>query len=191
MREELETLAEHGCNVTRSFCYWPDFVPAPEQLDEEVLARFSDFLDAHVELQLGTIPTFIVGHMSGQNWDPAWREGRDLYRDVWLVSQQAWFAEQVARRFGSHPAVVGWLISNEMPIYGAPASSDEVTAWARILVQAVRAGGARSRSRWATAPGASRCPARTTATRFASSRRSSTSSGPMSIRWRTTRSGST
>jgi endo-1,4-beta-mannosidase len=143
VRQELATLAEHGCTVTRSFCYWPDFVPTAEQLDEEVLSRFSDFLDAHVELELGTIPTFIVGHMSGQNWDPSWRVDRDLYRDVWLVSQQAWFAEQIAGRFGSHPAVVGWLISNEMPLYGGAASSDEVTAWARILVQAVRAGGAR------------------------------------------------
>jgi endo-1,4-beta-mannosidase len=142
VRQELEVLAEHGCNVTRSFCYWPDFMPAPEQLDEEVLARFSDFLNAHAELELGTIPTFVVGHMSGQNWDPDWRQGRDLYRDVWLVSQQAWFAHELARRFGGHPAVVGWLLSNEMPIYGGPATADEVTAWARILVQAVRAAGA-------------------------------------------------
>ena len=142
VRQELEVLAEHGCNVTRSFCYWPDFMPAPEQLDDDVLARFSDFLNAHSELELGTIPTFIVGHMSGENWDPAWRQGRDLYRDVWLVSQQAWFAEQIARRFGQHPAVVGWLLSNEMPLYGGPATGDEVAAWARLLVQAVRAGGA-------------------------------------------------
>jgi endo-1,4-beta-mannosidase len=142
VREELAVLAEHGCNVTRSFCYWPDFVPAPEELDEEVLSRFSDFLNAHAELGLGTIPTFIVGHMSGENWDPAWREGRDLYRDVWLVAQQAWFAEEIARRFGRHRAVVGWLVSNEMPLYGGPATSDEIAAWARIVVQAVRAAGA-------------------------------------------------
>jgi endo-1,4-beta-mannosidase len=142
VRGELEVLAEHGCNVTRSFCYWPDFVPEPERLDEEVLSRFADFLDAHSELGLGTIPTFIVGHMSGENWDPGWRQGRDLYRDVWLVSQQAWFAGEIARRYGHHPAVVGWLLSNEMPLYGGPATSEEVTAWARILVQAVRAAGA-------------------------------------------------
>ena len=142
VRQELEVLAEHGCNVTRSFCYWPDFMPAPERLDHDVLSRFSDFLDAHDELGLGTIPTFIVGHMSGENWDPAWRNGRDLYRDVWLVSQQAWFAAEVARRFGTHSAVVGWLLSNEMPLYGGAATGDEVAAWARILVQAVRAAGA-------------------------------------------------
>ena len=46
--------------------------------------------------------------------------GRDLYRDVWLVAQQAWFAEEVAPRYARHPAVVGWLVSNEMPLYGGP-----------------------------------------------------------------------
>ncbi len=139
--EELAVLADHGCTVTRSFCYWPDFVPEPERLDEQVLDRFTDFLDAHSELGLETIPTFIVGHMSGENWNPAWRQGRDLYRDVWLVSQQAWFVGEIARRFHRH-AVAGWLLSNEMPLYGGPASTEEVTAWARILIQAVRAAGA-------------------------------------------------
>jgi endo-1,4-beta-mannosidase len=141
VRAELVVLAEHGCNVTRSFCYWPDFVPAPGQLDEAVLDRFGDFLAAHGELELGTIPTFIVGHMSGENWDPVWRQGRDLYRDVWLVSQQAWFAAEIARRFGQNPAIVGWLVSNEMPLYGGPATAEEITAWARIMVQAVRSAG--------------------------------------------------
>ena len=142
LREELHTLAAHGLNVTRSFCFWPDFVPEPERLDPVVLDRFRDFLDAHAELGLGTIPTFIVGHMSGENWDPSWRHDRDLYRDVWLVSQQAWFAGEIARRFGNHPAVVGWLISNEMPLYGGPAAVDEVVSWARLVVQSVRAAGA-------------------------------------------------
>ena len=90
-----------------------------------------------------TIPTFLVGHMSGENWDPAWRQGRDLHRDVWMVSQQAWFAAEIARRFGDHPAVCGWLVSNEMPLYGGPASVEEITAWARIVVQAVRSTGSR------------------------------------------------
>src|SRR3954453_20090732 len=91
---------------------------------------------------MGTIPTFLVGHMSGENWDPAWRQGRDLYRDVWMGSQQAWLGEQLARLFGRHPAIAGWLVSNEMPLYGGPGTTEEITAWARLVVQAVRAGGA-------------------------------------------------
>jgi endo-1,4-beta-mannosidase len=141
VREELATLAAHGINLTRSFCYWPDFQPEPDRLDEAVLARFADFLDRHREAGLATAPTFIVGHMSGQNWDPAWRQGRDLYGDVWMVARQAWYVRQVTERFAGHPAVAGWVLSNEMPLYGGPAPVETVTAWAELLVQAVRAGG--------------------------------------------------
>jgi endo-1,4-beta-mannosidase len=138
---ELRVLREHGMNLTRSFFYWPDFHPEPGRIDDEMAARYADFLDRHTEQGMATIPTFIVGHMSGENWDPVWRHGRDLYGDVWMVARQAWFAERMTARFHEHPAVAGWLISNEMPIYGEPASREQVTSWARLMVQAVRAGG--------------------------------------------------
>jgi len=142
VKGELDVLASLGCTLTRSFCYWPDFMPAPETLDDEVMARFINFLDLHREAGLRTIPTFIVGHMSGANWDPVWRGERDLYRDVWFVSQQAWFVAEVARRSATHPAVGAWLLSNEMPIYGRNGDEKVVTSWARLLVQALRSAGA-------------------------------------------------
>ena len=141
VREELTTLRDHGLTMTRSFLYWPDAMPAPHRLDEEQLAHFGDFLDLHAELGLTTIPTFLVGHMSGENWDPAWRQGRDLYSDTWMVAEQAWYIRNVVERWADHPAVTGWLISNEMPIYGMEAPQKAVTAWAELMVQAVRAGG--------------------------------------------------
>ena len=142
VREELRVLRDHQLNVTRSFFYWPDFMPAPDRLDSTLLDRYQDFLDAHREVGMRTIPTFIVGHMSGENWDPAWRGGRDLYRDVWLVARQAWYVRELCRRFKDHPAVAGWLISNEMPIYGGSAPAEVVLSWAELMVQAVRAAGA-------------------------------------------------
>ncbi|WP_258038577.1 cellulase family glycosylhydrolase, partial [Streptomyces sp. SM12] len=143
---ELRTLREHGLTMTRSFFYWPDFHPEPHRIDEELCARYADFLDRHTAHGLETVPTFLVGHMSGENWDPAWRGDRDLYTDVWLVARQAWFAREMTRRFAGHPAVAGWLISNEMPIYGSPPGEPEadraaVAAWAQLMVDAVRAGG--------------------------------------------------
>ncbi|HYQ65150.1 cellulase family glycosylhydrolase [Actinophytocola sp.] len=138
---ELAVLAEHGMNLTRSFFYWPDFMPAPDRIDDDMVARYADFLDRHLDAGMATIPTFIVGHMSGENWDPVWRQGRDLYCDVWMVARQAWFVERMTARFHDHPAVAGWLISNEMPIYGERSPRDTVTSWAQLMVQAVRAGG--------------------------------------------------
>lgn len=146
--EELAVLADHGLTMTRSFLYWPQFHPEPDRIDEDLVARFGDFLDRHQALGMTTVPTFIVGHMSGENFDPAWRGERDLYADVWLVGRQAWFAGQIVKRFSAHPAVSGWLLSNEMPIYGRPphlalpaAPRAQVTAWAQLLIDAVRAAG--------------------------------------------------
>jgi endo-1,4-beta-mannosidase len=144
VRAELAVLRQHGLTMTRSFFYWPDFMPGPHEIDEKLAAHFTDFLDRHVEQNLTTIPTFIVGHMSGENWDPSWRNGRHLYEDVWMVGRQAWFAAEMTRRYAGHPAVAGWLVSNEMPIYGGSATDHEtVAAWARIIRDAVRAAGGR------------------------------------------------
>ena len=140
--QELAVLARHGLTMTRSFFFWPDFMPGPYDIDEAMTARFADFLDQHAAHGLATVPTFIVGHMSGENWDPAWRGGRHLYEDVWMVGRQAWFAGEMVSRFHAHPAVAGWLVSNEMPIYGGSGTDHEVVAtWARIIRDAVRAAG--------------------------------------------------
>lgn len=139
--QELRVLKEHGLAMTRSFFYWPDTVPQPHVLDADVVERFAGFLDLHAELGMATVPTFVVGHMSGQNWDPSWRAGRDLYRDIELVAEQAWYIRTLVERFAGHEAVAGWLVSNEMPIYGSSAPEPVVTAWAEVMVQAVRAGG--------------------------------------------------
>jgi endo-1,4-beta-mannosidase len=142
IREELSVLARHGLTMTRSFFYWPDFMPGPYEIDTKMAARFADFLDRHTDRGMTTIPTFIVGHMSGENWDPSWRADRDLYSDVWMVGRQAWFAGEMVRRFADHPAVAGWLVSNEMPLYGGATTSHEIVdSWAQLIKNAVRAAG--------------------------------------------------
>jgi len=42
-------------------------MPTPETLDVQLVERYADFLDQHAARGMRTIPTFIVGHMSGQN----------------------------------------------------------------------------------------------------------------------------
>jgi endo-1,4-beta-mannosidase len=146
---ELRVLRDHGITVTRSFLYWPDFQPTPDTLDPRMLERFDDFLERHRALGMHTIPTFIVGHMSGQNWDPAWREGRDIFSDAWFVDRQAWYVRSVAERWKDHESVTGWLLTNEIPIYAdwrgrgiGTLDHRAVTAWAQTLVGALREAGA-------------------------------------------------
>ncbi|MDT0270468.1 cellulase family glycosylhydrolase [Streptomyces sp. DSM 44915] len=148
--EELRVMREHGITLTRSFFFWPDFMPAENTLDPAMLAHYDDFLDRHQAQGMHTIPTFIVGHMSGQNWDPVWRGGRDIFGDPSFVAQQEWYVRELTDRWKDHPAVAGWLLTNEIPIYGdwrsrgiGTLDATTVTAWAKTLVNAVRSTGAR------------------------------------------------
>jgi endo-1,4-beta-mannosidase len=147
--EELRVMRDHGIGLTRSFFHWPDFMPAEDRLDDELSARYDDFLDRHRALGMRTIPTFVVGHMSGQNWDPAWRGGRDVFADEWFLDRQRWYVRELAGRWHDHPAVAGWLLSNEIPIYAdwrsrgiGTLDADAVTAWAAALIGEIRAAGA-------------------------------------------------
>ncbi len=141
--QELDVLAHHGVEVVRSFFELPSFLPEPQSLDGRLVERFARFLDLCTKAGLRTIPTFVVGHMSGENRDLPWRAGRDLYRDGFMLAQQAWFVRRMTERLHAHPAVAGWLLSNEMPLYGGETDADSAWAWAELLVQAVRAGGGR------------------------------------------------
>lgn len=141
VRSELQLLADHGVRLTRSFFYWPDFQPAPDTIDETYVERYARFLQAHQDVGMATVPTFIVGHMSGQNWDVSWRGGRSLYADGFVLGQQAFFIRELTRRFADSPAVAGWLVSNEIPLYGGPTTREYARAWGEICVHAVRAGG--------------------------------------------------
>ncbi|WP_199521083.1 glycoside hydrolase 5 family protein [Jiangella anatolica] len=141
VRRELRVLREHGLELTRSFLFWPDFQPAPDVVDDAFCGRYQRFLDTCADEGVRTIPTFLVGHMSGEDWDVAWRHGRDLYTDGFMLGQQAFFIAETVRRFGSSPAIAGWLISNEFTNYAGTAEPDDVRAWAIVCTQAVRAGG--------------------------------------------------
>lgn len=141
VREELARLREDGVRTVRSFMFWPDFQPAPDTVDDDSVAALAAFLRACDDTALGTVPTFLVGHMSGQDWDVAWRQGRDLYTDAFMLGQQAFFIRELVRRLGPAPALQGWLISNEFTNYAGSATPDAVRAWAIICTSAVRAGG--------------------------------------------------
>jgi endo-1,4-beta-mannosidase len=141
VEQELRQLKEHGIGFTRSFLVWPQFMPQPGVFEESLFALYGSFLDLCEKTGVKTIPTFLVGHMSGENRDPAWREGRDLYSDPFMLEQQSLYVREVVKRFGAHPAVVAWLLTNEMPLYGGAGEHEAVTNWAKTLVQAVRDGG--------------------------------------------------
>ncbi len=138
VREEIRQMKALGMNTCRSFLYMPDFMPRPGELDEEMLKRFGEFLNICKEEGIYTFPSFFVGHMSGENWDVPWREGRNFYTDPWMLRQEIAYVQGVVSRFKDEEAILGWLLSNEIPLYGGNTTRDIGYIWVRTICEAIR-----------------------------------------------------
>jgi endo-1,4-beta-mannosidase len=138
IRRDLEKMTELGLNAHRSFLFMPDFLPNPHETNPLMLERFVQYLGLCVEAGIGTFPSFFVGHMSGEDWDVPWREGRNFYTDPELLEIEERYISDVVRAAQGSPAVYGWVLSNEIPVFEPRGTAPEVVAWAERMIQAVR-----------------------------------------------------
>lgn len=135
---DLDELAALGANAVRCFCFWPDFMPTPDAVSEDALERLASVVALAAQRGMWSLPTFFVGHMSGENWDPPWHGARDWYVDPSLLERQEFFARTVAARFRGDPNIAAWIVTNEWPLYAGATSAKLGTAWAQRICAAVR-----------------------------------------------------
>jgi endo-1,4-beta-mannosidase len=139
VRAEVRQMRELGLNACRSFLYAPAFMPQPPEVDATALGRLRTFLDLCATEGLWTMPSLLVGHMSGENCDFPGQRGRSPYTDPEIRSWQRALATAAARIGRGSPALGAWVLSNEMPLWAGPAPVLTVEEWAKDLCQALRA----------------------------------------------------
>jgi endo-1,4-beta-mannosidase len=138
VREELKQMKGLGMNVCRSFLYFPDFMPTPDNVDKEMLLKLSEFISICEDEDIYTIPSFFVGHMSGEDWDVSWRKNRNFYNDPWMLKQESLYVEEVVKKVRNSKAIIGWLLSNEITNYSGIADSKSVLKWIRTICETIR-----------------------------------------------------
>ncbi|UCH10697.1 MAG: cellulase family glycosylhydrolase [Fidelibacterota bacterium] len=131
-------MTELGMNAHRSFLFLPDFLPTPHETNPLMLERFQHYLSWGTEIGMGTFPSLFVGHMSGEDWDLPWREGQNFYTDPELLKVEERYISDVVQAGRSSPAILGWVLSNEIPVFEPRGTAEEVVAWAERMIQAVR-----------------------------------------------------
>ena len=135
---EFKQLAALGCNVVRVFCFTPDFLPSPESVEQTALDRLESLVALAAEQDLWSIPTFLVGHMSGENWEPAWSAGRNWYTDETVLSACELLIRTIVQRFAGDARIAAWLMTNEWPLFAGNALEKDALAWATRLCAVVR-----------------------------------------------------
>lgn len=127
-----------GLNALRTFFWSPELNPLPGVVNERVLERFDEFLEIALRRNIGIFPTIFVGHMSGTDWDMPWRQGRDFCADPFMVYWETDLVRKVVARFRGHPAILGWILTNELPNYTGSLAPETATMWTRAMYQAVK-----------------------------------------------------
>ncbi len=138
VEKDLALAESMGLNALRTFFWSPELNPLPGVVSEQVLARFAALLEIAGRHRIGIFPTFFVGHMSGTDWDMPWRQGRDFCADPFMVYWETDLVRRVVARFRGHPAVLGWILTNELPNYTGSLPPETATMWTRAMHQAVK-----------------------------------------------------
>lgn len=139
--QELALIRAAGMTTVRAFCFWPDFMPTMARVEPVMLERLQRFMALCEAAGVGVFLTPIVGHMSGENWPPAWLDTPSrLYFDPELLAVQEGYVRTIAATVAASSALRGHIISNEMPLFAGVGELGTVTDWATRLVAAVRGG---------------------------------------------------
>jgi len=136
---EIRAMRDAGANVCRSFVFLPTFMPRPPSVDAGAVGRFRTFLDLCARHGLATMPSLLVGHMSGENYDFPGQKGRSPYTDPEVLAWTFALVDGVVGAVRGHPAVAGWVLSNEMPLWGGKGDVATIVTWAGALCARVRA----------------------------------------------------
>ncbi|ABL79067.1 Glycoside hydrolase, family 42, N-terminal domain protein [Thermofilum pendens Hrk 5] len=115
LKKDIEKMKELGVRVVRIFLRDIDFADERGIPIEESLQKLQRFLDLLHEKNLQAFVTLLVGHMSGKNFPIPWTSFDSLYTPS-SVEKTATFARKIAERLASHPALAGWILSNELSL---------------------------------------------------------------------------
>jgi len=143
VREEMAHIASMGFEVVRIFALTQDFLPRSLTVDEKMVARLVDVVQAAKDAGLKVVPTLIVINMSGRMWWPEWmldKAGRpgDLFSDPVILKSQTLLVESCVRALSGDDAIRAFDLSNEIDDAQRPRSRDAGREWASVLADTIR-----------------------------------------------------
>jgi len=137
IKEDAEKMKELGVRVARVFIKCEDFADDYGNVKPEALEKLRKFLDILYEQKIQAFITFLTGHMSGKNWRIPWTDFDKIYTPE-VVARTVKFVEQVVSALKDHPAVAGWILSNELSLVKRASSREEALMLLRSFAEAVK-----------------------------------------------------
>lgn len=159
---DIRTLSENGIGYLRVFPLWRDFQPVLAHvrnngivleyaaygiskkenkyyLDEEMLDRFSVFLDLCDKYNIKVIVGLITGWMSGGLFVPPALHNKNILTDPVSQYFQALFIKGFVSRFKDRSAIYAWDLGNECNCMEEIKSRYEAASWTALVANSIKA----------------------------------------------------
>lgn len=138
IKDEFTEAKNLGINVMRINLFWEDFQPEPQIISDDAIRKFDELIKICYEVGIKIVPTFFVGHMSGENWDVPWREGRNIYSDSFMLRYQIKLVGFFAQKYKDETAILFWDLSNEPDNYIKAESRHDAWLWNYVLSNEIK-----------------------------------------------------
>ena len=162
IEKDIKILSEHGAKYLRVFPNWRDFQPvtpvlagqgrvigysvknglSPENeyyLDEEMLSRFSSFLDICERYDMKLIVGLLTGWMSGALFVPSALYEKNLITHPVALYFEQLFIKGFVERFRDRECIYAWDLGNECNCMSPVSSVFEAASWTATVSNAIKA----------------------------------------------------
>jgi endo-1,4-beta-mannosidase len=137
IREDVALMKSLGVRVVRVFIKNEDFADAEGNVYRESIVKLRRLLDILHEHGISAFITLLVGHMSGKNWRIPWLDFEELYEPR-AIEKTMRFIEAVVREVRDHPAVAGYILSNELSLVKRADRRDKALGLLKAFADTVR-----------------------------------------------------
>ncbi|MCK4296023.1 MAG: cellulase family glycosylhydrolase, partial [Candidatus Marinimicrobia bacterium] len=137
--KDFNKMRELGMNVCRFFIFMPDFLKGPKEIDATMMKRLTQFLEISKESGIYTLPSFVVGHMSGEDWDVQWRKGRNFITDSDMIEAEKFYIKTIVQSIKTFYNIIGWILTNEISNYIKNQSPKQIAFWVNEIISLIKA----------------------------------------------------
>lgn len=137
IENDFAKMREIGLNSIRAFLLNEDCANFDGSLKVDCKEKIRIFLDLANRYGIKVFLTFIVGHMSGKNWPIPWDPNNEVYTSRAIEGARKLILD-VVKEFKDHPAIGGWILTNEITLVRKPNSIEEFRVWANELYTSIK-----------------------------------------------------
>ncbi len=138
LEDDIIRMKDVGINLCRFFLFFPDFMPTENKIDPVVVERLISFLDICEKHEIYSMPSFFVGHMSGEDWDVNWRHGRNFLTDKEMLRAEKNYLREIVNNTKHFKYILAWLLSNELPNYVGQQNPEIVATWTNEIISTIK-----------------------------------------------------